>query len=155
MIKGNWLNLDGYIPQYSSEEARITEYLRELNNIVPPGLYHEIYGYFMQTDKKDLADYVIRLFKKEIQQAEKLKQREKEIIQLRNEQENRNKYISNLEEELNNLRCRGIGIDPAKGSQIKQLYEKGWSLRKIGEYCGCDKSTIKRILIKMGVSIRK
>ena len=118
-------------------------------------MYNEIYSYFIQADKKNLADFVTKICKERKLIANENKQLKGTIKQLENEQENNSHRIEALENELNSLRCRGIGIDPAKGSQIKYLYEQGWLLRKIGEYCDCDKSTVQRMLIKMGVQIRK
>lgn len=48
-----------------------------------------------------------------------------------------------------------LRLEDKRSVEMKSLYESGWSLRKIGKKFGCDKSTVKRKLEKLGVEIRR
>lgn len=41
------------------------------------------------------------------------------------------------------------------GKKMKAEYQQGKSLRQLSKTYGCDKSTVKRRLIRMGVEIRE
>lgn len=66
-----------------------------------------------------------------------------------------NKQNREMSMQLKELQIQAMGISVRDGQRMKAEYEKGMSLRKLAEMFGCDKSTIKRRLIKMGVQIRK
>lgn len=59
-----------------------------------------------------------------------------------------------LEIQILELRSKFMGRNSYNAEQMKNQYLEGASLRELAKIYGCDKSTVKRRLIKMGVIIR-
>lgn len=64
------------------------------------------------------------------------------------------KENNELRDRVFELQSKYIGLNVFKAYNMKRDYEHGTSLRELAKVYGCDKSTIKRRLIKMGVTIR-
>lgn len=66
-----------------------------------------------------------------------------------------NEENTRLQHQVFELQAKTMGLTLYEAEMMKTSYEKGVSLRKLAEDFNCDKSTIKRRLIKMGVTIRE
>ena len=82
-----------------------------------------------------------------------VKEENTEIQYLRRQLEERDKRIADLQQQiqLNHLHGR---ISRADMMRMKELYEQGYSLRKLGARFNCDKNTVKQRLLEMGVKLR-
>lgn len=60
-----------------------------------------------------------------------------------------------LEESKQREQVLSMGMTIEDGEKMKAEYQQGKSLRQLSKTYGCDKSTVKRRLIRMGVEIRE
>ena len=63
--------------------------------------------------------------------------------------------LKDTTKELENIAYDRFGNHLEQYKEMKKQYLRGASLRELAKIYGCDKSTVKRRLIKMGVTIRK
>lgn len=66
-----------------------------------------------------------------------------------------NKENRRMEVQLIDLYVQYIGMPLEAAQRMKDEYERGMSLRELANVFSCDKATVKRRLIKMGVKIRE
>lgn len=66
-----------------------------------------------------------------------------------------NEENKRLQHQVFELQAKTMGLTLYEAEMMKTSYEQGTSLRKLAEDFNCDKSTVKRRLIKMGVTIRE
>lgn len=78
-----------------------------------------------------------------------------EYVKLRDQVEILNDKNKALQAEIDHLYDELLGTEKHRCKTMRELYECGISLRQISKMLHCDKSTVKRKLLKMGVPIRK
>lgn len=148
---------------YYNENAEILDYTSELKYLINSSArYSEIFSYFKKKDMRNIASLMalfLKQEKKKSNEAGSLKTRieglESKVSLLEAELNKKENTIKQLEADLDSLQEQLLGTDKQRCLSMRDLYQAGMSLRKIGEIYGCDKSTVKRNLIKMGVTIRK
>lgn len=137
------------------------DYLRGLDSRVSNELYAEILRCFMEKDMATLGKIIVQLaigFEKSQSTEEKIatiRVLEEKVKILEGELKKQIKTNRELDTEVNSLRRELFGTKQWQYLYIKNLYQSGSSLRQIGKILNCDKSTVKRKLIKMGIQIRK
>jgi len=92
------------------------------------------------------------VIQKEYGQKESLRAMLKEKI---SEIDRLNKENIELRGRVYDLQIKTMGLSVYEADKMKACYENGASLRELAQIYRCDKSTIKRHLMKMGVTIRK
>lgn len=117
--------------------------------------YYDIVRMFKCCNQNGISDLLADLFKRQKKDGQLIDKYKEQIAELNKQLANIYRKLENKSAELENVYGHGLGEKLNKSKEIKNLYEKGYSLRKIGELYHCDKSTVKRLLIKMGVQIRK
>jgi len=150
------LNLTGgYLPNFYSEETRIGYYLEELQTIVSNKIYRKVFDVLLEGDKYSLANLITGFYKKirdyqaEISKYKAQVERQEELI------ERLQKQVEELKEQTERFPIQSKSKFSFKTlKKMVTMYEDGASLNAIAATFGCDKSTVKRYLIKMGVTIR-
>lgn len=126
-------------------DDKIQEYIREFGVWLTPSGHNDLFRSFKECDMPNLAawmkQFIYMNHKKAQEQDNKIDELSKAIYDLQSENNALHEFLFKSKE--------------WQYSFVKKNYEKGRSLRAIGKMLGCDKSTVKRMLIKMGVPIRK
>lgn len=147
------------------DNLQLKEHLSGLEFFVSEEEYLEIFKYFKEKDMIGLAG-VIKRFAERLSKSQSL---EVQIKSLNDEISNLNIKLSDQDRELtklsesngdlqaeaNSLREEVFKSEKVRCESMRDLYMCGYSLRQIGKMLHCDKSTVKRKLLKMGVQIRK
>lgn len=117
--------------------------------------YSYIVRMFKNCNQAAIADLLAANFAKLNKAYEKNEELHKEILDL-NEQLKKILWQKRyLEGKLNNIYETSFGEKLKEYEAMEEYYKKGKSLREIAKRLHCDKSTVKRRLIKMGVTIRE
>lgn len=162
--------------QGSKEYDALVSKLKSLSNLMKEDEYNKILSAFCSGSLDIIADMLVSAYNDKksalmdsIRISGDLKElefdmelRNREIKDLKSTIIEKDMQIKDLkgsilekDAQFHNLYCQSIGITPAEGMIMKAEYENGMSLRMLAEKYKCDKSTIKRRLIKMGVTIRE
>lgn len=140
--------------EYRTNETEVMEYTKELRNTLPnPSRYGVIFRCFVDKRMPELASIMTDMLKQAIKYKNISDQKENEIQHLKKQLEDRDKRIADLQQMLQ-LSSRHGKISSADMMQMKVLYEKGDSLRKLSKMFNCDKNTVKQRLLEMGVQLR-
>lgn len=131
---------------YWSEETEVAAYTKELQEELGSGeKYRAIFQCFLQKDLYSLAKIMTAIVKANRQLADKSTRLEK----LAQEQSNQ---IDHLSAQLAVSNGTSMSEDDQRTEVMKALYAGGCSLREIGRRLKCDKATVKRKLLKAGVT---
>lgn len=134
---------------YWSEETEVAAYTKELQEELGSGeKYRAIFQCFLQKDLYSLAKILTAVVKANRQLADKSARLEK-LVQ---EQSNQ---IAHLSAQLAVSNGTSMSEDDQRTEVMKALYAGGCSLREIGRRLNCDKATVKRKLLKAGVSFNE
>jgi len=142
-----------------NEETEIEKYTKEIKNLpISEDAYMAIFGYFKNKDMASLARVIANLGRG-FSEREALKAQlctsNKQIAYLNKKLDKAEEVNKELQAEVNSLRREVFGLDEYRCSGMRELYMAGKSLREIGKIYRCDKSTVKRKLVKMRITIRK
>ncbi len=147
------------IKQGSAEYDIIVSKLRPLLNSLKTEEYNKIINALCSGDYAVIADILVSVYEdKKQERMENIRVqgelKEAGVIKDHEIQELR-KRVQEMERQLEELHYQKMGISMKDGMRMKLQYEHGMSLRKLAEIYHCDKSTVKRRLLKMGVAIRE
>lgn len=152
-------NFDNYIPTYPSEEAMLTDYLRDIHDVVSYDVYRAIFDSLLKNDKKALAYFLIRAFTSAKEARDDIRHTKEKIDKLENEVEQLKDSENKLERENAKLRLKLKDVYKSEAGldlRIRDMYvEEKKSLREIAEIIGKDKKTVKKHLEKMEAYERK
>lgn len=137
--------------EYCTEETEIMEYTEGLRNVLKnPEKYKAIFDCFKKQNLPLLAEIMASMVSGLNELNTRVKEKNNTIAVLNTRVKELESKINTLSTELGELRKQGGGADMQTSNDIKSLYEKYGSLRKVGEILHMDKSTVKRKLIKLG-----
>lgn len=137
--------------EYWTDETEIFEYTKRLREeLKNPDVYKAIFGCFIKKDLYSLAQIMATMAKGRNNLLCKLKESQDRISSLSDKVGEQENTIVKLTAELEKLKSHSVGGNIQKENLMENLYKQGHSLRKIGEMLHCDKSTVKRKLIKRG-----
>lgn len=104
---------------------------------------------------REYCEAVLNELKAIIDNKDKINAQLREMLQDKIEQiEKLEKQVREKNKQIEKLHYQTMGISATEGRIMKSEYERGVSLRELAKLFNCDKSTVKRRLIKMGVTIR-
>ena len=99
---------------------------------------------------------LLERFKEMLEQKDKINANLRQMLKEKiAENDKLNREIREINWQLHELHIKSMGLDPYDVERMKREYESGASLRQLAKTFHCDKSTVKRRLIKMGVTIRE
>lgn len=125
-------------------DDKIEEYIREFGVWLTPRGHNDLFRSFKECDMPNLAAWMKQFI---YMNHKKAQEQDNKIVELK-------ATIEDLQSENNALRKLLFKSKDWRCAFIKKQYEQGHSLRAIAKIIGCDKSTVKRYLVKMGVTIR-
>jgi len=104
---------------------------------------------------KEYCESVLNELKAVIDNKDKINTQLQEMLQDKIEQiEKLEEQVKEKDKQIEKLHYQTMGISATESWMMKSKYERGVSLRELAKIFNCDKSTVKRRLIKMGVTIR-
>jgi len=118
-------------------------------------IYYEIVAMLRHCNQKGISNLLADLYKRQKENEQLIDRYAKQIEELNKQLLDTSRQLRHTSVELENLHDYGLDKKLNRAREMKNLYEKETSLREIGRVFHCDKSTVKRMLIKMGVQIRK
>ena len=142
-----------------TEKEHIRNCLDDFRKIIAPARHKQLFDMFYDKDTIGIAimlGSVSREWKNiSIENDNKIKSLQKSIEDLEMQLEEKDNIIAKLSEERDILDKLGRTHDIETLKSMRHMYENGKSFREIGKTFDMDKSTVKRKLIQMGVTIRK
>ena len=137
--------------EYWTEETEIMEYTSELKDILNCNeTYRTIFRCFKEKNMPALAANMVQMIRTAKELKRRVSERENNIEYLKKQIAEKESKISSLTSELEKIKAYKIGEDIEKLEVMANCYDRGQSLRKIGQRFNMDKSTVKRKLIKLG-----
>ena len=134
---------------YWSEETEVAAYTKELQEELGSGeKYRAIFQCFLQKDLYSLAKIMTAIVKANRQLADKSARLEKLVREQSNQ-------IDRLSAQLAASKRPQMSEGDQKTEIMKALYASGCSLREIGRRLNCDKATVKRKLLKAGMTFEE
>lgn len=116
--------------------------------------YYDIVGMFKRCNQNGISNLLADLYKRQKEDGQLIDRYAKQVEELNKQLIQISGQLRHTSVQLENLHDYGLDEKFNRAREMKNLYEKGTSLREIGRVFHCDKSTVKRMLIKMGVQIR-
>jgi len=139
---------------YWTEETAIMEYTNDLRyELNDAKAFNAIFNCFKKKDLYSLAQLMTTMAKGRNNLHTTIRELKSKVSYLTAEVEKKESVIIRVTAELDELKKHIPSKDILLNERVKTLYSQHKSLRKVSEYLGCDKSTVKRHLIKMGYTL--
>lgn len=116
--------------------------------------YHRIVRLFSECKQKDISNILTDLYEQLRNYKARNDKLSTQVQDLEKQLYDMSCLLRNTTIELKNISYDRFGNHLEQYKEMKRRYIKGASLRELAKIYGCDKSTVKRRLIKMGVTIR-
>lgn len=116
--------------------------------------YRRIVRLFSGCRQKDIANILTDLYEQLRNYKTQNDKLSKQVQDLEKQVYDISCELKDAQRELKNISFDRFGNHLEQYKEMKKQYLRGASLRELAKIYGCDKSTVKRRLIKMGVTIR-
>lgn len=149
------LSMNGNVRDFYTEEALTASFLEELREIASNNFYNAVLQYLKTDNRAMLAEIITRLYKEAKKNYIDMRDSENQEIQnYKYRIEQLTREVEELKKQAEYLPAQTRG-DYGKLKMMKEMYENGHTLSSIASVVKCNKSTVKRKLIKMGVKLRE
>lgn len=150
------------IEQGSRDYDRLVDKLRPIYNSVKSDEYNKILTALCSENLDSIVDVLLSVYQDRKEMKIELARIQGELRDTEFDKKVNDRLLDDYRKQLmesrrseRTLSCKLFGMTPEDGTVMRCLYEQGMSLRKLAKKYKCDKSTVKRRLMKMGVAIRE